>query len=184
PGQSGKALSHQAPTSERRPFRSRRVFLGQIVGAASGVVVAEAALGDQKPPQTSGLALSSNKSPEGTFAPLNVGALRQRRNDAFTRRIERARQWFQFSFQTPLANDDERRYPDGWANFSKTLPHDGLGHPAPAAYRALVNACTSGRPEDFAAIPLGGVQPLRNPQAGLSFEFCGFDSNETIVPPA
>jgi membrane-associated phospholipid phosphatase len=28
------------------------------------------------------------------------------------------------------------------------------------------------------------VQPLRNPQGGLSFEFCGLDSNQTIVPPA
>ena len=176
--QSADARSNQDHCPERGPLRSRRAFIGQIAGVASGMVVAEAAFGDQKTEQ------AARKSPAGTFAPLDVGPLRQRRSDAFTNRSERARQWFQLPFQTPLANDDELRYPDGWANFSKTLPHDGLGHPAPAAFRALVNACTSGRSEDFAAIPLGGVQPLRNPQGGLSFEFCGFDSNQTIVPPA
>ena len=76
------------------------------------------------------------------------------------------------------------RYPDGWANFSKTLPHDSLGNPDPAACKALVRACQTGRPADFAAIPLGGVQPLRNPQGGLSFDFAGPDSNQTIIPPA
>ena len=67
---------------------------------------------------------------------------------------------------------------------SKALPHDDLGHPDPAAVAALVHACTTGDPDDFAAIPLGGVQPLRNPQGGLAFEVCGYDSHQTIVPPA
>jgi hypothetical protein len=52
------------------------------------------------------------------------------------------------------------------------------------AFAALVQACTTGDPDDFAAIPLGGVQPLRNPQGGLAFEVCGYDSHQTIIPPA
>jgi hypothetical protein len=99
-------------------------------------------------------------------------------------RVDRARHWHDLPMQLPLANDDELQYPDGWANFSKALPHDRLGHPAPDAFAALVRACTTGDPDDFAAIPLGGAQPLRNPQGGLSFEVCGYDSNQTIVPPA
>ena len=122
------------------------------------------------------------RPPEGTYAPLKH--LRKRRSAAYALRVERARHWRHFHFQPPLANDDEVKYPDGWANFSKSLSHDHLGHPDPAAFEALVRACRTGRPRDFAAIPLGGEQPLRNPQGGLSFEFAGYDSNQTIVPPA
>jgi hypothetical protein len=99
-------------------------------------------------------------------------------------RVDRAHHWHTLPMQRPLANDDELQYPDGWANFSKALPHDDLGHPDPDAFAALVQACTTGDPEDFAAIPLGGVQPLRNPQGGLAFEVCGYDSHQTLVPPA
>ena len=99
-------------------------------------------------------------------------------------RVDRARHWHDLPMQLPLANDDELQCPDGWTNFSKALPHDRLGHPAPDAFAALIRACTTGDPDDFAAIPLGGAQPLRNPQGGLSFEVCGYDSNQTIVPPA
>ena len=102
-------------------------------------------------------------------------------------RVDRASHWHDLPVQIPLANDDELQYPDGWANFSKALPHDRLGHPRPEAFTALVHACMTGDPDDFAAIPLGGGkggQPLRNPQGGLSFEVCGYDSNQTIVPPA
>jgi membrane-associated phospholipid phosphatase len=113
-----------------------------------------------------------------------VRALRHRRNAAFQMRVERARHWHDLPMSIPRANDDELLYPDGWANFSKALPHDHLGHPDPDALAALVQACTTGESDDFAAIPLGGTQPLRNPQGGLSFEVCGYGSNQTIVPPA
>ena len=90
------------------------------------------------------------KPPEGTHAPLKH--LRKRRSTAYALRVERARHWRHFHFQPPLANDDEVKYPDGWANFSKSLPHDHLGHLDPAAFEALVYACRTGRPMDFAAI--------------------------------
>ena len=72
----------------------------------------------------------------------------------------------------------------GGRTSARHCPTIDLGHPDPEAFAALVHACTTGDQDDFAAIPLGGVQPLRNPQAGLSFEVCGYDSNQTIVPPA
>jgi len=172
--------------------KTRRAFLGQLAGAAAAAAAADLVLASassaSQPSGAPGVtvpeAATTQKPPSGTFAPLSTGDLHRRRNAAFSLRVRRAQRWHQLPMQTPLANDDERRYPDGWANFSKSLPHDGLGHPDPDAYRSLVEACTSGNPDDFAAIPLGGVQPLRNPQGGLSFEFCGYDSNQTIVPPA
>ena len=78
----------------------------------------------------------------GTYAPLSVSALRKRRNAAFQMRVDRARHWHDLPMQIPLANDDELQYPDGWANFSKALPHDRLGHPDPDAFAAL---CTPAR---------------------------------------
>jgi len=177
----------------------RRTFLkraGGVAAATAGLAAigveplvrdarseAETAL-----PASSGSSLvdlgGGKKPPKGTYAPLSQSALAARRDAAFQLRTYRALHWRGFSPQQPLANDDELNYPAGWANFSKSLPHDRLGHPDPAAFQALVHACQTGDPADFAAIPLGGIQPLRNPQGGFSFEFAGYDSNQTIAPPA
>jgi hypothetical protein len=54
----------------------------------------------------------------------------------------------------------------------------------PAAYNALLAALSSGNPADFEAIPLGGVRPLRNPQAGLAFDLEGPDSHHLAMRPA
>ncbi len=173
---------HQAPAEGRSPApaqtggapTTRRTFLGQLAGVAAAMAVADGALG-------TGTAQAGHRAAPkpvgGTYAPLSVSDLRNRRNAAFQMRADRARHWYDLPMQIPSANDDELQYPDGWANFSKSLPHDDLGHPDPDAFAALVHACTTGDPDDFAAIPLGGVQPIRNPQAGLSFELCGYDSN-------
>jgi membrane-associated phospholipid phosphatase len=163
--------------------------MGTIAAATAGAVVPSVAVGDGPdrggPPfARHGRSNRPHQPPAGTFTPLSIDQLRRRRREARSLRIERANHWHSHPFALPRANDDELRYPDGWANFTKALPHDGLGHPLPDAFRALVRACTSGRQSDFDAVPLGGVQPLRNPQSGLSLEFCGYDSNQTIVPPA
>ena len=177
---------------------SRRVFLKRAGGIATataavatigiepllGTKRAEARAAHIGPGNGPGGTGESPRSPRGTNAPLSQADLLQRRNDAYSLRTERARHWRDLHFQQAFANDDELKYPAGWANFSKSLPHDGLGHPHQTAFEALVHACQTGDPADFAAIPLGGVQPLRNPQGGLSFDFCGADSNQTIVPPA
>jgi len=173
----------------------RRAFLRRAGGiatatAAVATIGIEPLLGMRSRANAAGVGLddaqaeitSTQKTPEGAYAPLS--SLRKRRGAAYALRAERARHWKHVPFRESLANDDELRYPDGWANFSKSLPHDHLGHPDRAAFEALVQACRTGRPRDFAAIALGGGQPLRNPQGGLSFEFTGYDSNQTIVPPA
>lgn len=159
---------------------TRRIFLRRLASVAATLAIADS---------TSGAGTIQARPvapppPSGTYAPLSVRTLRHRRNAALQARVERARHWHGLPMALPRANDDELRYPDGWANFSKALPHDPLGHPDPDAFAALVQACTTGEPDDFAAIPLGGAQPLRNPQGGVSFEVCGYDSHQTIVPPA
>jgi hypothetical protein len=95
----------------------------------------------------------------------------------------------QLAFERPLpdqlCNGEEDDYAGTRiANFSKGLPHNGLGEVDPAAYHALLAALASGHPDDFEAIPLGGVRPLRNPQAGLAFDLEGPDSHHLAIRPA
>lgn len=162
----------------------RRSFLKTAATTAAAAIPAGLIVG-QGPaiPKTSSEDVLDNLPP-GTYAPLSNVQLRQRREDSYELRERNARRWLRQPFKRPLANDDELLYPQGWANFSKSLPHDRLGHPDPLAFKLLVRACRTGKPEHFAAIPLGGSQPLRNPQGGLSFEVAGYDSNQTIAPPA
>ena len=47
-----------------------------------------------------------------------------------------------------------------------------------------MHACTTGAPDDFAAVPLGGAQPIRNPRAGCRSSSADTTPNQTIVPPA
>lgn len=165
---------------------SRRAFLKQAGGIATATA-AIAAIGVRpvlEGSETAEAQTVARAAAAGTFAPMSSAAVRKRRNAAYSLRTSRARYWRSLAVQQPLANDDELRYPAGWANYSKALPHDSLGHPDTSACQALVNACRSGKSSDFAKIPIGGVQPLRNPQGGLSFDFAGPDSAQTIIPPA
>ena len=146
-----------------RAPQTRRAFLSQLAGAAAAMAVADGVRTTRRVRRCS--------SARGMYAPLSVRALRTRRTAAFQMRGDRARHWHDLPLQPSLANDDELLYPDGWANFSKALPHDRLEHPDPEV-AALVHACTTGDQDDFAAIPLGGCSRSAT-QAGLSFEVCG-----------
>jgi hypothetical protein len=48
----------------------------------------------------------------------------------------------------------------------------------------LLDAVTSGHPDDFEVFPLGGARKLTNPQAGLAFATQGNDPHQFALPPA
>lgn len=170
-----------ATVAEAAPrTNSRRAFLGQLGGAAAVVAVSDLTLGSSKAKAASRPA----GAPSGTWQPLSDEILQMRRDRSLQGRGTRALFWHDQPFSPQLANDDELIYPQKFGNFTKGLPHNGLGHVNPAAYAQLVTACNSGRVEDFDAIPLALGRPLRNPMGGLVFDFCGYDSNQTLVPPA
>jgi hypothetical protein len=81
-------------------------------------------------------------------------------------------------------NGDERRYHNFIGNYSQGLPHNSIGEVDPSAYEALLTAVHSGRPSDFANIPLGGNTKLQDPQGGLAFDLEGTDSGQFTIPPA
>jgi hypothetical protein len=83
-----------------------------------------------------------------------------------------------------VSNGDEVRYPNRIGSFSKGLPHSSTGEVDSSAYNSLLTALTTGRPEDFENIAMGGTVRLVNPQAGLAFDLEGIDSHQFAQPPA
>ncbi len=110
---------------------------------------------------------------------------RKRRQEAFLIRQNAA--LFQKNLPLPghPCNGDEFLYPNKIASFSKGLPHNHLGEVNLNAYRDLIRALSTGDPDDFEFIPLGGVTKLANPQAAYAFELAGPDSHHLgmQVPP-
>lgn len=80
-------------------------------------------------------------------------------------------------------NGDEALYPNRIGSYSKALPHNALGEVDAAAYTAFLKATQTGKPADFAAIPLGGTTKLTNPQCGLAFVMQGPDAGCMVQAP-
>jgi len=81
------------------------------------------------------------------------------------------------------ANEDEALLP-GIACYSKGLPHNARGEVDPKAYKVLLGALRTGKPEDFERIPLGRYVKLANPQAALAFDLLGPDASQPACAPA
>ncbi len=107
----------------------------------------------------------------------------KRRAEARKVRREMAQLAFQRSLPKHPDNGEEKDYPFV-ANFSKGLPHNGLGEVDPGAYESLREALGTGNKQDFEDIALGGDRKLRNPEAGLAFDLEGPDSHCLAIRPA
>jgi membrane-associated phospholipid phosphatase len=112
----------------------------------------------------------------GTLSP------EQRRRKAFEIRREAAQ--FHRAQDLPLAatNGDEQ-LPGHIGSFSKTLAHSNLGEVDGTAYNAYVHALTTGNPQDFEAIPMGGPGKLSNPQSSYSWSMEGPDAQQVNLAP-
>jgi hypothetical protein len=152
---------------------SRRAFLGSAVGTTA-LAAGTAGLPTLLEPQTA--------------KADDIGPLcdERRRSEAFQVRLRTAIAERRVPLPLHPTNGDEQRYADKIGNYSKALPHNGLGEVDRTAYDSLILALTSGTPSDFAAIPLGGTTKLENPQASYAYLLEGVDSHATgtIAPPA
>lgn len=81
-------------------------------------------------------------------------------------------------------NDDDRRYSNKIASFSKGLPHQANGEVDLSAYSAMISAIESQNSAAFEAIPMGGDRKLVNPQSGLAMDIEGRDSFSLWMRPA
>lgn len=94
------------------------------------------------------------------------------------------------SFQKDLplpghpCNGDGGLYPNKIANYTKALPHNELGEVNMNAYNAWLKALTTGNPEIFEDIPLGGERKFANPQGAYAFDLVGPNSHHLTMPPA
>ncbi len=164
--------------NEDQTITNRRSFLGKfgkaaIVGAAVGAVGAKPFLG--------------GKSSEVAAQRTGGGSLE-------ISRAQKAYQWrsnaaLESLNATPGSirhpnNSDEGTYPNRIANYSKGFPHDSNGEVLPAAYEQFLRAVTSGNPNDFEQIPMGGPRKLTSPQSGLAFDLEGGDGQSFVIPPA
>ena len=83
-----------------------------------------------------------------------------------------------------ITNGDELHYSNRIGNYSKGLPHNSIGEVDPTAYQSLLNSVSSGNPQDFGRIVMGGSVKLVDPQAGLAFDMEGLDSHQFRMDPA
>ena len=148
---------------------SRRSFLGRV-GASTAVVAAASV----------GLPSLLAENAEGQIAD-QVAA---RSDRSFQIRFNAAVRERNVQIPLQINNGDEARYANFIGNFSQGLPHNSIGEVDPTAYQALLTAVTSGKPSDFANIPLGGNVKLSGPQGGLAFDLEGTDSGQLSIPPS
>ncbi len=146
----------------------RRDFLAKSLGAAAGFGV----IGS----------IATRPAEARPAAPDNRSG--SRADDALQMRIDMAQLAYGRFHPPHVSNGEEDVYPTRIANYSKALPHNGFGEVDSAAYDALLLAVQSGSKSAFNAIPLAGIRPLTNPQAGLAFDLEGPDGQAVTVPPA
>lgn len=147
---------------------SRRSFLGRAGASTVAVAAASVALPS----------LLSEKA-EG-----EIGDADGRADKSFRIRFNAAARERNVQIPPQINNGDEAKYPNFIGNYSQGLPHNPVGEVDPAAYQALLTAVNSGRPDDFANIPLGGNTKLAGPQGGLAFDLEGTDSGQLTIPPS
>jgi hypothetical protein len=153
---------------------SRRSFFGRVGASTALAAATSAAL-------PSLLLSKTAQADDGDGDADDPGSRRER-----SYRIRNRAALAERDIPTPphISNGDEKLYPNFIGSYTQGLPHDSLGEVVPAAYQALLTACDTGKPSDFALIPLGGTSKLVDPQGGLAYDLEGTDSGQLTVPPA
>jgi hypothetical protein len=173
-----QCISNQdAATSTTSIPLSRRSFFGRV-GASTAVA---AATGVGLP---SFLLSQKAKADHDGDGDADADDASSRRARSFEIRVRAASADRHVHSPKQISNGDEERYSKFIGNYSQGLPHNSLGEVDPSAYRALLTAVDSGKPNDFANIPLGGNTKLSGPQGGLAFDLEGSDVAQLTIPPA
>ena len=170
---------NQGPrTSDAPASKSRRNFFKNASGAAAAALTA------------GGVGLPALLAPTCASAQEEGGddhrslTGRERADESLEIRRDAARREREVSIPHHPNNGDEDLYPNRIGNYSKGLPHDGLGEVDPDAYQGFLHALKTGKPSDFERIDLGGNVLLVDPQSGLGYDLEGTDSYQLFMPPA
>lgn len=130
-----------------------------------------------------GLAISVVTASAAVIDPLSP---KERAQEALKIRTKAAINNYNLRLPPHPENGDDDRYRDHINSFTKGLPHDANGIVNPAAYHALLNALSTGKPADFELIPMGTFngEKFRNPQAAYTYFYEGKDSHAYTMPAA
>ncbi|MFZ0677388.1 MAG: hypothetical protein WAN07_06815, partial [Candidatus Binatus sp.] len=165
-------LSRDENSKKLKSAHSRRAFLKGI--GAAGVTV----------PFAAAVARAARRSPDVLSDPnsptLNI---KNRRDQAFTNRLNAAADDHQLKAPPHPNNGDEATYPSGIANFTKGFAHNSFGEVDPAVYASYLAAVNTGKRQDFDALVMGGTEPLVDPQAGLAYDLETYDPSQLSIPP-
>jgi len=169
---SDAAIAKHAGAS--RPAHSRRAFLKGL-GAASATIpltaiVAHAAERTRLPD-----VLSNTRSDE---VDLNG-----RPHEAYERRLNAAKEDRKVQLGDQSNNGDEALYPSGIANYTKGFAHNSFGEVDLNVYGSYLAAVRTGKRADFDSLPMGGTEPLVDPQSGLAFDLETVDVSQNSIPP-
>jgi hypothetical protein len=176
----GKVEAQDLATNSASNSLSRRSFLGR---ACTSTAVAAGSVGFpalllSETAEARGVARAAERS------DVNVVDDGSRRNRSFLIRLSAAIEEREIRPPFQRNNGDEALYPNFIGNYSQGLPHNSIGEVEASAYQALLTAVTSGEPDDFANIPLGGNTKLQDPQGGLAFDLEGTDCGQLAIPPS
>ena len=161
------------------PLTSRRAFLGRV-GGASVVVAGLPRFAKPAGARAQDAPVNRSTASGSTASEPSNRPLRQER--AYRIRLMAADRLNEPRLSGLPRITDETMHPTKIGNFTKGLPHDGLGEVNPFAYEALIHAVAGGNAAAFEDVPMGGAARLQNPQAGLAFGMIGPDSHQMTMP--
>jgi hypothetical protein len=161
---SGSRIELNTASGDSRRTFFRKIGGAAVVGAATGVV---------------GIGSFTELAEAGE----THGGGGRRAQEAFQIRERVAAEEREIATPTQVTNGDEKLYGNFIGNYSKGLPHNGIGEVDKAAYQQLVEAAEDGRAEAFENVPLGGTVKLANPMAGVAFDMEGTDSHQLAIGP-
>jgi hypothetical protein len=166
--------AQDATTTVRSNALSRRSFFGRV--SASTAIAAATGVG------LPSFLLSKKANADDGDGDADDASSRRGRSY----RIRKDAAMAERKVPTPpqISNGDETRYPNFIGNYSQGLPHNSIGEVDPAAYQILLTAVDTGKPSDFAKIPLGGTVKLSDPQGGLAYDLEGTDCGQLTIPPS
>src|SRR5260370_31014516 len=126
--------------------------------------------------------LKGSTPPDDSFDPNASNRLER----CFQIRMNAARNDRAAGMPVQIPNGDESRYSSRIGNYSKGLPHNAIGEVDQTAYQSLLTAVSTGSPQAFDRIVMGGSVKLVDPQSGLAFDMEGLDSHHLRMdaPPA
>ncbi len=174
-------LDDKARPKQGLPISRRRFLSGAATMGVAATVMGLSWLVETKAAKAALDDVAAARNPMATEIGPTSGPLRA--EQAMNVRITAAQFESSQSHPDHPDNGDEGLFPNKIASYAKALPHNSLGEVELAAYNTLIHALTTGKPEDFEAITLGGDVRLTNPQAALAFNLLGPDSHQLAIPP-